>query len=118
MTFFLVLAFGLPFLAISDLFPFHRYGMFARMPAKTKAESRFSIDYKKLGEYHSVQSGNGYVDNNYLPLWAEKAASDSAFAQKIKRELSKRDSTLSDSLFIRIETENSITRKPLGATNE
>jgi hypothetical protein len=67
------LVFGLPFLAITDLFPLHRFGMFAQAPTQIKNSDTFEIQLKLHGDnWEKLKTGNAYMDESYLPLLAKK----------------------------------------------
>jgi hypothetical protein len=69
----LVFVFGLPFLVITDLFPFHRFGMFARIPSQPGEVVKYQFQQKTKGKnWEAVKVGNAYFDQNYLPMLAEK----------------------------------------------
>lgn len=69
----LVVTFGLPFLAITDLFPLHRFGMFARIPETKGSIEFFEFQTKtKNGTWQKLKTGNDYMDQSYLPLLAER----------------------------------------------
>ena len=68
----LVIIFGLPFLMLTDLFPFHRYGMFARMPAKNP-ESEVRILTANEGKWKQLQTHSPNLDKGALPGLAAAA---------------------------------------------
>ena len=62
-----LIAFGLPFVLISDLFPLHRFGMFARMPNPTEEVQIYSIEVKtKPKHWLKLEIGNPYFDKSYF----------------------------------------------------
>jgi len=73
--FFLVLVFGIPFLLITDLFPLHRYGMFARIPVSAP-ESPVKILVHKDGNWAELSSGSPYLDAGILPRKSLEAFGD------------------------------------------
>jgi len=69
----LCLAFGSPFLAITDLFPLHRFGMFAQMPESNNQIETYQIELKVFGKnWVPLKTGNTYMDESYLPFLAKK----------------------------------------------
>jgi hypothetical protein len=67
------MVFGLPFLMLTDLFPFHRYGMFALIPEKSDKVEHFCFETRVSNQaWQKLQTGNLYFDNSYLPVLAEK----------------------------------------------
>ena len=94
-----VLIFGVPFLLITDMFPVHRYGMFAGISRQPGELEKFHIEMKVAGSWQILSAGNEYLDSNYFPLQAEQAFHTPAFrselADKIKASLrAKPDSVL------------------------
>ena len=78
---FLVAWFGIPFLVITDLFPLHRYGMFARVALPASKPTLFSIETKtNPSPWKKLTIGNPYFDNSYLPTWAARTYHDTANA--------------------------------------
>lgn len=68
-----LIAFGLPFLAITDLFPLHRFGMFARIPETPEKVEHFWFETRVSDKgWQKLQTGNPYFDHSYLPVLAEK----------------------------------------------
>lgn len=63
----LCVAFGLPFLVLADLFPFHRFGMFASLPRQAASYSHLEIQWKTSGNWKKMQTGNTYFDDLYIP---------------------------------------------------
>jgi len=70
---FLVLIFGLPFLLITDLFPLHRYGMFAALPSHETKTVKTEIHVHSDRHWKKLVTGNEYLDAGYLPKEAELA---------------------------------------------
>lgn len=69
-----LLAFGLPFVLITDLFPFHRFGMFARTPTADEEIQRYSIELKiKEKRWKMLKTGNPYFDKSYFCQLASDA---------------------------------------------
>lgn len=94
-----VLIFGVPFLLITDLFPLHRYGMFAGISRQPGVSEKFHIDLKVAGRWQTLMAGNEYLDQNYFPLQAELAFRNLSYrpelADKIRASLrTKPDSVL------------------------
>lgn len=88
-----LLAFGLPFVVITDLFPLHRFGMFARMPNPGEEVQLFSIEVKVGNEpWKTLLTGNPYFDKSYFYHLASdafgKKEKSSALADKLRRTLS------------------------------
>jgi hypothetical protein len=83
-----LLVFGLPFLAITDLFPFHRFGMFARIPEKAQDVSQYVFEVKEPGKsWKKLEAGNPYFDYNYFPLLAEKGFQNPDLGQNLGSKL-------------------------------
>ena len=102
-----VLVFGIPFLLITDLFPLHRYGMFAgvsRQPGKTE---KFRIEMKVAGSWQTLSAGNEYLDKNYFPLQAEQAFRNPAYRQELADKIRASLRTKPDSVLIIQEVGNS-----------
>jgi len=94
-----VLVFGIPFMLITDLFPLHRYGMFAGISRQPGESEKFQIEMKVAGRWQTLSASNEYLDNNYFPLQAEHAFRTPAYrpelADKIRASLrTKPDSVL------------------------
>ena len=68
----LLIIFGLPFLLLTDLFPFHRFGMFARMPHR-KPEREVKILMASEGKWKQAVSGSPCLDNGALRQTALEA---------------------------------------------
>jgi hypothetical protein len=87
---FLLFLFGIPFLAMQDLFPLHRYGMFARsarLPGSLL--KHYSIEIRHPGRnWEELQTGSPYFDSGFFPEWARRAVEKpeirTAFTRKIK----------------------------------
>ena len=76
----LCLVFGLPFLAITDLFPFHRFGMFAQKPQQNNDIEIYHLEVKTGQKtWESLKTGNAYMDESYLPQLAQKCMHNSDF---------------------------------------
>ena len=73
---FLVFVFGIPFLMLTDLFPLHRYGMFARIPVSAP-ESPVKILVYQNGNWTELSSGSPYLDAGILPRKSLEAFGDS-----------------------------------------
>ena len=75
----LLMVFGIPFVMMTDLFPFHRYGMFARIPESKNEVFQYAIEVKENGKpWEKLKTGNEYIDKNYLPLLSFKSVSGNA----------------------------------------
>jgi hypothetical protein len=73
----IILFFGLPFLGLTDLFPLHRFGMFALVPTDQKKVESFEIQVKNPKEnWKTLQTGNEYFDKNYFPVLASRSFYD------------------------------------------
>lgn len=83
------MAFGLPFLGIVDLFPLHRFGMFARIP-ESGSYADFRLVKFQNGQWQEIKFGNAYFDDSYGKIWASRAWNDSLFRQKLSRVLSEK----------------------------
>ena len=83
-----IIAFGLPFLLIGDLFPLHRFGMFARTIPLEQQESDYFISYKMDSTgWTKLSTGNEYMDAEYFPIWAKNAFLDSKKANQLVLKL-------------------------------
>lgn len=70
----IALVFGLPFIGLTDFFPLHRYGMFARLAeSDAGTPGKYSIEIHLGGQWQTLAAGNDYLDRNYFPLLAERA---------------------------------------------
>ena len=77
-----LIAFGLPFVLITDLFPLHRFGMFARMPNPNEEVQLYSIELKiNPKPWQTLETDNPYFDKSYF----YHLASD-AFGEREKSE--------------------------------
>lgn len=111
--FFLLIFFGIPFLAVSDLFPLHRFGMFARQPLVSTAEFKGEIQIKKDGSWQKAETGNAYLDKNYFPLWANRAMREPDFRKRLFAQFQKNGNAKADSIRIVLPTEiESTQQKP------
>jgi hypothetical protein len=70
---FLLLSFGIPFLFLTDLFPFHRFGMFAGIARNPEKTASYEIETHQNGNWKNLETGNPYFDSGYFPAMAEKA---------------------------------------------
>jgi hypothetical protein len=97
----LVLFFGLPFLAITDLFPFHRFGMFARIPSNENSLIQYHVEtHQPDSVWKILQTGNEYMDKSYIPLLARKAIHDPAEQRQLAEKLLKNLKEKPDSIRI------------------
>lgn len=81
--FILLFVFGIPFLLISDWFPLHRFGMFARIPVSIEKQVQFRIVTLQSGTWKSFETGNAYFDQSYTSLWAKRAWNEDDFRKKL-----------------------------------
>ena len=95
----LCLVFGLPFLAITDLFPLHRFGMFVQIPDQHKYMDSLKIEVK-VGDknWERLKTGNSYMDESYLPLYAKKSLRNiedrKSFGDKIHKSLKEKPDSI------------------------
>ena len=88
-----LIAFGLPFVLITDLFPLHRFGMFARMPNPDEEVQLYSIELKiNPKPWQTLETGNPYFDKSYFyhlasDVFDEREKSES-LAEKLIHTLS------------------------------
>jgi hypothetical protein len=76
------LVFGIPFLLLTDLFPFHRYGMFARIPnSKTGPEVRILLANRDTTL--ALETGSPCLDRGILARLAEAGFSDQKEAHNL-----------------------------------
>jgi hypothetical protein len=95
----LCLVFGLPFMAITDLFPLHRFGMFAQKSSLKLNSETFEIEIKlKDKNWEKLKTGNSYMDESYLPLLAKKCIlnviNKSEFGKKIHISLKEKPDSI------------------------
>lgn len=110
----ILLVFGLPFLVITDLFPLHRYGMFARIPENPAQVERYSFETKTLGsKWQKLQTGNPYFDDSYLPALAEKVYHLPADSEKWVMKLRSVPKEKPDSIRILRISGKSVIMKPV-----
>jgi hypothetical protein len=96
----LVLIFGIPFLLITDLFPLHRYGMFASISMQQGGIEKFQIQTKVAGSWQPLSAGNAYLDQNYFPLQAELAFRNPSYRPELADKIRASLRTKPDSVFI------------------
>jgi hypothetical protein len=70
LTFLVSLIFGIPFILMTDLFPLHRYGMFASLPGNPSIKKKYEIEIFLKGTWQVLTSGNEYLDHGYFPVQA------------------------------------------------
>lgn len=98
------LAFGLPFLLLADLFPLHRFGMFASLPKQAVSYSRFQMEVKVRGKWTAFKTGNAYFDESYLSTLALEAWGNPEKEQLFRSRLAASTHVLYDSIrWIRTE---------------
>jgi len=95
-----VLIFGIPFLLITDLFPLHRYGMFAGISKQKGEPEKFHLKMKVAGSWQTLSAGNEYLDNNYFPLQAELAYRTPAYRTELADKIRASLRIKPDSVFI------------------
>lgn len=83
----ITLFFGLPFLALSDLFPFHRFGMFATHPQSEQGWEKIELESFKDGTWKHIESGNAYMDFNYLPQMASRVLKNAEKETELGKKL-------------------------------
>lgn len=111
--FLFLIFFGIPFLAVSDLFPFHRFGMFAQLPVSSNSEFLGQIQIKKDGKWQKAETGNAYLDKNYFPLWANRAMREPEFKKRLLAQFQKNGTAKADSIrFVSQPEMKSILQNP------
>ena len=80
------LIFGIPFLLLTDLFPFHRFGMFARFPVKKPAPEIKILLYGS-DTVMLLKTGSPCLDRGLLNQWAQAAFKDSSKADLLLEKL-------------------------------
>ncbi|HRH33871.1 MAG TPA: hypothetical protein PKY12_02385 [Catalimonadaceae bacterium] len=103
--FVLILFFGLPFLAVTDFFPLHRFGMFARLPLTPTEEYKSEIQVKKGNKWQRFETGNAYVDQNYMSIWGNRSTHDLEFRKRLSAQIRKNGLAPSDSIRLLYTTE-------------
>jgi len=93
------LVFGIPFLLLTDLFPFHRYGMFARLPSKIQPEE-VRIRIKEGSDWKEFQTGSPCLDRGILARLAEAGFSDQKEAQNLLDKIRPSLNPFPDSIFL------------------
>lgn len=109
---FLVLVFGIPFLMLTDLFPLHRYGMFARIPASAP-ESPVNILVYKDGNWTELSSGSPYLDAGILPRKSLEAFGDSLKESQFRLSLLSTFKKMPDSIALEKNQNNQKIRRIL-----
>lgn len=109
----LALFFGLPFLLLIDFFPFHRFGMFARISPVEKPTEKIYIEYFHQAAWKKLETGNAYMDANYLPQMASRALGNAKKEKELGRKLAKELPEITDSVRMRLELGNQITYRLL-----
>lgn len=102
-----ILIFGIPFLLITDLFPLHRYGMFAGISRQPGEMKKFHIKMKVAGSWQTLSAVNEYLDQNYFPLQAEQAFRTPAYSSELADKIRASLRTKPDSVLIIQEVGNS-----------
>lgn len=92
-------AFGLPFVLITDLFPLHRFGMFARLPDQKSTTSKCYLETKTgTSDWLILKTGNAYFDEGYLSKLGSEAIDDPSMAKNLAEKLKKTLYPVPDSL--------------------
>jgi hypothetical protein len=106
------LFFGIPFVLLSDLFPFHRYGMFARVPKEApKAEIQILLAGKDT--IIELKTGSPCLDRGLLKKMARNALIDSIEAGKLLDKLRPALVPFPDSVFIELKKPSGWQRKTI-----
>jgi len=106
------LFFGIPFVLLSDLFPFHRYGMFARIPKEApKAEIQILLAGKDT--IIELKTGSPCLDRGLLKKMARNALIDSIEAVKLLDKLRPALVPFPDSVFIELKKSSGWQRKTI-----
>lgn len=106
------LVFGIPFLLISDLFPFHRFGMFARhSSAPVTEETRILL---AVGDtLMKLESGSPCLDRGLFPQLASHAINDEESAGVLLEKLRTVLNPFPDSVFVEQESPEGCLRKKI-----
>ncbi len=109
---FLPLVFGIPFLLLCDLFPFHRFGMFARLPSKApEAETRILLaDRDSL---HVLQTGSPCLDRGLISTMAAAAFPDPAASELLIKKLQTALRPFPDSVLLEQKNKQGWQRKKI-----
>jgi hypothetical protein len=93
------LIFGIPFLLLLDLFPFHRYGMFARIPAgKPAPEVRIMVASRDT--LLELKTGSPYLDRGVMAKMATQAYGSKSKAADLLAKLRPSLHPFPDSVFL------------------
>jgi hypothetical protein len=105
-----VLVFGLPFLFMTDLFPFHRFGMFARIPDKNKPDA-IVIRVKEGENWKELKSGSPNLDRGLLPSEAAACFSDKQKAEVFFSKIRASLRPAPDSMILEMNNSTQVWRK-------
>jgi|GEM_PF-3457558 hypothetical protein len=93
------LVFGIPFLLLLDLFPFHRYGMFARIPAAMPApEVRIILVSRDTSL--ELKTGSPCLDRGIVSKLAAESFSNQNSAEDLLNKLRPSLHPFPDSIFL------------------
>lgn len=106
------LFFGIPFVLLSDLFPFHRFGMFARIP-KEAPKPEIHILLAGNDTIIELKTGSPCLDRGLLKKMARNALIDSIEAGKLLDKLRPALVPFPDSVFIEFKKPSGWQRKTI-----
>lgn len=104
------LFFGIPFLLLTDFFPFHRYGMFARIPSKVP-ETEIRIMLISRDTTTELQTGSPCLDNGLLKKMAADAYKNPDMASGLIEKLRPSLQPFPDTIFLEPQTSSGWQRK-------
>jgi hypothetical protein len=93
------LIFGIPFLLLLDLFPFHRYGMFARIPA-SKPAPEVRIMLASQDSLLELKTGSPCLDRGMLAQMAAQGFENQSRAAELLVKLRPSLRPFPDSIFL------------------
>lgn len=94
-----IFVFGIPFLLITDLFPLHRFGMFARIPGKKQGMNVEVIQFRE-GKKLQVLTGNHCLDKGILASLSAAAWTVPQKAEELTGRLLPSLHPVPDSIFL------------------
>lgn len=93
--------FGVPFVLVAELFPMHRFGMFARRPNPGEGTTKAHLETKTDDEpWKKLETGNAYFDNGYFSTLAQQAANEEPKKAQLAQNLAHTLHPAPDSLRI------------------
>lgn len=104
------IVFGIPFLLFTDFFPFHRYGMFSRIP-KEKPAPNVRILLASADTLLELKTGSACLDRGLPSEMARKAFVDSVIGNLLVQKLRASLNPFPDSVFVEQKTFKGWNRK-------